>query len=844
MTTPPRWVRPALAAVLAIALGAGGALIGSRFAPTVENVASRVIQAEVAQELPLKLVPQEAADLSPQFAEEIALADPPMTAVVLGSDPVAEEARLEALVDALSLEADPIAAAPSLFELYGLEPPIDICAGTEPPAGCPGGVPSTVLRGGVGATPPPRIVVANAATTTEGGIGAQCEAETGRSDVIAVVSTVPGTVVVNYWQDGGNSLRTHRVSADTSAASAARWEEESRGLDPRDPAWPTVTTCIPMYENPYTGGGVWEAHASLTRGTESTYFPFIFNGSSEPQRPPATFDNITNDGGTGGRVTYADDIIIVSVPHEPGEAATVSAHVFFADERPECATAGRPGDGFVRQIGDTRLTSRNSSSLIELNVLPQFTELSTTAFEINEGTNVLFCVEVLPADGGTPTYTAWGTARTADRPLPVVSLHSVSIDLNDPAKRLTVQGYLANGQRCGTWTSSSDVVSTVFNPTSTLCNYSIRSGSAGATLTEEGPASSGVFGNFTLALDDNLADAAATAITFDVGWRDRRPSCSGSCPLPADAYYPLLWSDPGRDAHATIIAKVSWIEGNANGAIRTTVSRGGDSRTGPAPYPQLDTGRAQLVLGDDNTSAHISVSADRAARFEAKLVAAPGSGPLCQEPGAVFTREGELGVLAGGWTTPAELEFTGLCAGGTYQTEISLYAQNEDGTRDYATWGPFVSDSIGAAYAGDWVGNLVAVPRLATSFNIQYTITGSNDRPALTSLAMNGTAILGPNAPVCISPGAVRVAATLTPTVAVGEVIRLTGSLAPAAGELCGDRRPLSGVVPTTFQVTFTLDDISNHPDGLLIQVPRDERVGITGDHNRLSAEILIRFNA
>jgi hypothetical protein len=774
------WVRPVVAAALAVALASVGGIAGRSLATPREAAEPVVVQAVISQPLQARDVASE-VDFVPTGSREVPIG---VTADTIRAD-------VAAFLRTVSAALDPQSAAADLAPRYGLIAGVDAC-GIGAVDGCPAGTPATVGS----AMPAVRIRSALIAPS-----GEQCDSS--GAPVLAVVTNQPVTVTVDYW---AASESTARVVDETDGAERANWDRDlpaAAASGFQGPGGPIVLNCVPLPA--LAESGMHTAHVEVVgaNGTRDSR-QLAFDPSGAPVRPPA--------------VVFAPtpDLIAVTVPHRPGETVVVSSNVLNADDDPACDPVLAGYDLFVHQLV-TVTSTMDADDLAAANYDSAFAERTTIALDVNEGITVSLCVDVRPVGFGAVQYHAETIVETADRLLPTVSVDSVAgLLLPD----WSVRGYLPGGQRCGALRVPGlalySRVTKEFRPSRVLCDTTDVLGSGASTVSPGRgvlPLSFGDRSAFTVELAYGQAPVARTSL--DLG---RPADCTGSCVTPPDSYYPV------QGSRGSAVVRVVWSQGNRNGASATTVAPVVDTIAPRQPGAQLDVGTALLrqtafAVGARSAQALLRFRADEGSAYVARLVA-PGGGAPCTRAGAVLESAGILsGEIETDWTPVAAVTFDGLCAGADYQAVIEL----TDGTGRVTTWGP-PGSPVPWGSASRVRIRLMAVPLLITyRLNSDAYFSGQSDQAAFLTLRAGEVTLVGPHAGGCFGDEPILFGEQALPAVRLGESIRLSGSVQAAPASLtfeegCDVDWP-SSKLALTFEAEFTLDELFASPNGIVVRV-------------------------
>ena len=817
MRNTPIWLRVVLGGVLTIALGVVGTIVGIRLAAPAEVVVSAQEAAQVATEVPEGLLPSDLADLTSETLAGIVPAEPVATTATIGYDEAGTAARVDALIDAVATADDPALVARTALGESSTEPPIDICFLEPGPGACPeGAIETTVLADGVDRLPQPWIYDAGPALEATDDLlgrevrGQNCLPALG-GIVIAVVSNMPGRFLV-HWASQTDPADAGEIFGTTDEDEVARWNAARAGLDPSSFDWPLVTTCLIV---PATAGVAYDGHAEMrVNGPAPVLRDFVFNGDGSPTRP------------VGAITVAAEDIVIVTLPHVPGETTDVRWHV--AEDPTDgmtCDSPSSPGvyHDVVSSLGPSRITPIDTDVLLARNERVEFSARATYAFALPEGITVTFCATVSDADG--ENYNISAIVQTADRLMPVIDIYRASIGRTD-GHQVRVLGLLGNGVRCGNWTAGPR---TVLNEPAALCDYNFLNGSPGATpsarLGDRLPVTTGARSTYTVVVDDDPTDEVQTRAVIDL---ERLSRCTASCLTQAPSYY--LVSAPGGQT-SDIIVRVRWTSGYTNGAADTVVLNAVDTAPAiglvtTASAPRIEA----LNNGGRSARASMMLTTTGADHYRVRLFPAPGTGPACVVDGNPLTFEGDLALPGGGGQAPpVELVFDGLCAGSTYVTTVTL-----SGPSGSVVYGldPVRAGQTDAYWAGDWYGSRIAVPRVEVRVLFTYELLdGAPPASGETPPILMTTRIAGDWMPVdylnCFVPGnSYLTSVRYDLSMRLGENVDVSGSLqSTGPGSTCGALVTDTAAVPLPFTGSFTLTDLLDG-DGVRLQIPPGAGVG------------------
>lgn len=650
------------------------------------------------------------------------------------------------ILEAASSAPDPQAMARSLLATGNVSAPADPCAVTGQPAlgSCPAG-----LQGVVIAEPP--VHIQHAAVAEPG----SCVVGPGEM-AISVFTDVAVPVTISWWAD--------RVAV-------------------RERTEPTGSDCLIVDQL------ILDTEYTVHVRAGDDWRRFSVDSSGAATRPGATVYAAT------------DDLIAVTVPHRPGERVDVFPNVLNGDE-PRCDQIQSGYDVAVHELG--RVTgSVEAEVLAAASLDTAFTERTTVGYDIGEGLTVFLCVSVTLADG-TEDYAAQTIVQTADRLVPELVVTAVEgRDL--PGWGMTA--WLPSGQRCGSWQPDGPATYREISlelDRASLCDATDPVGPAGLE-TPEGrgvlPFSAGNRSTLTVSVDYPQVGSWYTTLALGP-----TASCTGTCVPPRRSSFYVVQGELGQ---ATLM--LFWTQGSSNGAAETSVAPVSDSVTAPVPGPLLDIGTSNLQpyppdSASRDASVALSMRADRAASYVARLVPAPGEA-VCERPGAVLEHSGELPPEP--FTVPTFLLFEGLCHGTEYQAVVEL-TDAEGFTTVWGAEGGLTSWGSASRFA---------VPAVETTASVQVLLSGSAGPSAYLTLRVDGTTIIGPRWGGCsgVGFGGGPPQVVVLP---VGETTRFSGVIElPNASPAEDEGEPCvpfwgSGRRGIPFDIELTWDQLVGGPPG------------------------------
>jgi hypothetical protein len=339
------------------------------------------------------------------------------------------------------------------------------------------------------------------------------------------------------------------------------------------------------------------------------------------------------------------------------------------------------------------------------------------------------------------------------------------------------------------------------------------------------PFSFGDRSSMTLEMAYGQAPSVRTSLALG-----RPATCTGACVVPEDEFYPI-W---GRQGAAVV--RLTWVQGNSNGATTTRVGPISDTLTPSPPGPRLDVATADLRqtafdVASRSAEATLTFRADEPADYVATLVSPEGAAP-CQRPGFAPERRGTTGTAA------ASVVFTGLCAGADYRVLLELTdAAGLTTTWDAASWGDAA---------------LVHVREVLTPIEVQYrlasdaylhTDTASSGESVYLTLRAGDLTLVGPHSGGCFPVESGIAGARLFPGgLALGETTRISGTIQSVpVGEGEGCHPDLPGApLSLSFAFELSLDQLLASPDGVVIRV--DQPIG-ADPSVRATASAIIRIS-
>lgn len=650
--TIPKWLLPVISIVAAIAVAASAVLIGMHFAsPSDTTVAAPTVVAPVLGPVDPSVALSAVADKDGNLSSSPVLGSRTVTAP--GTFPVgtvpSDIAQQVADLAAADNPGDP--TDPALLPADNPAPVGDPCSpadGSDPPAGCPGGLHSVILHDI--ALPPLTVGVGS---TTRQVCGSYDPSDT-TSLFLEVVTNAPASTVVTWQQDGSPA---HTLTVSSTDAVNTRWQSDLAGADSIN-SWIWVRTCLPIHGvDPYLSTRITMA-ATDFQGRRATKTQ-TWQASQQPGRPRTDI------------IPVGNSTVFVSAPFRPQDEVRIRAFTVQDEAIPNCDNATEI-TGSLRVVSplETHVVSRDSLTAAHYDT--SFTKRTSTAFAVPAQTRIMVCVRWYAEgraawDQDTPSYQDELILAAPAVVSPVVTLEAVSLSRSFAANSIQITGSTEDGIDCGSNWTGPEANGSLFTHVNSyvVCDFGSLLGRQDAdgalNVVTHVPTDHGVAVMSNL-LPIQLAPCAdgcaARTRTFDVPLSTFvRPTalCSGDCPTNTGqsigtARVTARW--PAQAAGGT----PGWYFGeHVEGVADMT----------PPDFPRMDD-TVSIALGAVDTvnrsqSASFHIRTDRPSSYRVDL----NSGG-CIRPGGADSYTSSVAA------TDATVNLRGLCLGTGYRVTVTL----------------------------------------------------------------------------------------------------------------------------------------------------------------------------
>lgn len=812
-------LRPAVAMVAAVALGATGAVIGSQFA----SPPSPVLVAPLTEVAPVIEPVGFGAD-APEgdpFDVSRALAD---TEVALGGGDDGVDEVTRGLLDALTESDDPGDAGGGSIRPYDETAPPGSAAGDDegdpcaprdgtPAEDCPEGLHSTVLA--LVAPENPYYVIASANPPTYADspyklLYCDPQAHDEFSLPIGVATNAPSTISFEYWPSD-DPLDVRELTLETTAADRAAWESGLAAATGFTGDWTRPQHClvIPGLEKYVTYRAHFEATDILGRTAEHDWG---FMLPEDRTVPPTRV------------LPLSDNILFASAPHLPTQEVDVRAWQVAEGEEASCENPAATSDGLAA-LQEPRTTEVSADYLARNNYLSEFTERTSAAYWVPEGSTILVCIRWTNPD--RPSWD-WGAAlrqyeqvfQSPDRTVPVVSLAGVSLVRTVAAEAVTVSGRTREGARCGGWVGPDSETDTVDLPADlpVICDPFSGTSSRGDVVV-----------NAAVTQGDNETTQSSVLPLS-------REACRGTCDLPETSWYRVslptirvgtglcgssfgACDPPTAEVTAgTALLRVDWSQGNSNGQTTWATglpSTGTPERTRP-DAPQMNTFESLTVTPAGSTGAYnlgFRLQTDRPVTYSIHLFAG-------------CTTDGLITDVTGTSAGSALISFGRVCLGSEYRAEVELI--DEAGNRSLWTQTPG---------PGFWPYGYASTPLRETDLNVSYTVSrpGSDILSYVSplSITVSGARVTRTPSQPCIAGTSVSVRDRIVRDLPLGDRVTVAVSIAmhTAYGSASGtvadcDSSEYDGET-LSFETVISRAQLVS-PDGVTITAPAGSPYSVT----------------
>lgn len=697
-------LRPALATVAILAVGAAAAVAGANFATPTPAAETATTDVPVLQPIGYgDRAPALDSDGDPASGEVSPIQG--FRTLPIGADGLPDPGLGFTNAIGTLLESDAPDASGFSFDVVDGEGD-DACApeGDAEVEGCPDGI-----RGAIFALVAPDDLWArgsepHAPSPELPNYAVQCEPveHPDTSLQYGFVSNAPGTVSLRYWPRG-NEAAAVTVEATTPEAPTAAWEAGLAESDAFEGDWTNVNTCLVLadlepyvrYVHEYTFTDILDR--TYTREAGTTY---AFGLPEDRTVPPTRIQPVSRNA------------ILLSAPHTDRVSVRFNVQIVDEGETADCSLSGDR----LPLVDDSAISTTVDVSpefLADNGYLPQYTQRTSTAVFVPEGSTIIACVAEV--DDNRPGWQwleaqrhAWRILQTPDSARPLVSIDDVTLFGDVDADSVSMSMRWPNNQgTCGLWRGPAEDGSQVdageFRSTCGDDTHPITQDDATVSIsvTQDGETvrSSFVLPLSSLACTGGCATPPTTWFSVPLSIEGTPVEMCGSgmrAPCdPADA----------RGAVGTASVKVDWVDGASNGLSEWQIGsvNRADVEHVLDPLPQMDWTVRPTVTTDERTrKATISfpLRADRPVEYTATL-----SGD-CERPAASFTQTGTLG--AGG---TALVNLRGACLGLWYDIAVTL-TDDEGNTSTFAL-------GTGTGY---WPDARVKTPGIPTGLYLWYHV--------------------------------------------------------------------------------------------------------------------------
>lgn len=691
--TIPKWLLPVLSIVAALAVGVAATLLGMRFASAdVQSSPSKTSTAPL-------YAPVTGSGLSPAVGTQ--------TGTLPGSSPTPMTGARQQLINDVLHSPDPAAtireettggSAGSGGESGSAPAPApaaDPCSPSsgEPPAGCPAGVHGAIYASHM--IPPFWLnAIAFPHATSTSSSTPRCPATTAAGQVtIGTASSVPADFTITYWPTATPANRqTATFQSDRAQIPAfnAYYSGTATGVSPTEYGCKVLTV---------DAGTAYTAQVGGVDDLDRVVSPVtvLFNGGGQPTLHPQL-----------EAYTVGGNLLFASALHSADEIVRIKAITRTAGAANCDAPEAFPVHG---SSGDSEVPA---SQLNDHRILPADNQRWTDDFVVPEGTDFVLCARWYSNShavwGRTaPSYESRQTISSPDMLEPTVTM--TAIDPDPSVETVTAQFNSAAGILCGplvVWHKSAGHSGGLTLPV-TVCDSSLYGGGEGHywDMVDDGI----MHFQFRVDFSSDLSSQSRPDGYFPLARH-----CVGECAIPAPAEYRLpLFDNTNRAANGAVTLRISYRQGNHNGAADWVMGSAQGLSTGLAPAgpPSFDTSAVTVAgpidYGRVSSSAIIHITSDRSVDYSVTARENDGASGNCLRSGT--------GTVTGHLDAPGDVTVDGLCLGTGYDLEVTL--TDAHGLR--SIWGV-----RGADPNGWWpVGSVVVTPALAGTIRFDFRPFGS-----------------------------------------------------------------------------------------------------------------------
>lgn len=810
---------PVGTAVAAIAVGVAATLLAVQFA----TPPSDVLLAPATETAPV--VEPIGQGASGAFGDIFDVSGATANTEIAASETAADfDEVMQRLIDALTESDDPGDAGGASITVYDESSPDGSAAGDDgdpcaprdgdAPEGCPGGLHSTVLA--LVAPENPFYVVAGAAPPTYEDSPYKllyCDPQDHDEFAlpIGVSTNAPASITLRYWPSGDPSDVTE-VNLETSAADRAAWESGLARATGFTGRWTRPQHCLVLDGlDKYT---TYRAELDATDILGRTaHDDWAFMLPEDRTVPPTRV------------LPLSDNILFVSAPHIPQQDVDVRAWRVSPGVEASCANPAAQSAG-LEELQEPRTTEVSAEFLASHNYQPAYTNRTSAAYWVPEGSTILVCMRWLNPD--RPSWD-WDTSlrqyeqvlQSPDRTVPVVTLESVALARTVAADAIELRGRTREGQACGFWTGpevDSDSIELAAGG-EVLCHTSYFGASSRGDVVISSSVTQG---------DNETTQLSVLPLSREV--------CRGVCALPESTWYRLALPtlrvgtglcgssfgscDPptAEVAAGSALVRVDWSQGDTNGQREWTLglaSTGIPERV-RADVPQMNTfqqltARAGALAGTYDIG--FTLVTDRPVTYTARL------------NGACFGPR-MLTVVSGSSEGNVPITFGRACLGTEYSATVELV--DEDGNRSF--WSPTPGP-------GFWPYGFVFSPLRDTNLTISYTITRPSSDFIMyvtpLSITVSGARMTPSPSQPCVAGNTVRVRDRVVHDVALGDrvTVEVTVAMHTAYGSATGsvadcDSSEYDGET-LTFSTVVSRSDLTT-PEGVTITAPAGSPYAVT----------------
>lgn len=667
-------MRPAIAVVAILAVGAAAAVAGTNFAQPAASGQTTTVELPVLQPVGYgDHAPDLDSDGDPDTGEVSPIQG--TRTVPVGADGLPDAGR--DFTDAIDtiMESESPDASGFVFDIVDGEGDGDPCApeGEAEVEGCPDGI-----RGAVFAVVAPDELWARGSTPhapseSLPNYAVQCEPVDHPDSPLpfGFVSNAPGTVSMRYWPSG-NEAAAVTVEATTPAAATEAWETGLADSDAFEGDWTNVNTCLVLnglekyerYIYQYTFTDILDRVFTNDQG-----YNLSFGLPEDRTVPPTLIEQV-------GR-----NAVMLSAPHTERVGVRFNVQVVDEGETADCTLRGDhlplvSDDGAIKTTVDV-----SPEFLAENGYLPRYTQRTSTAVYVPEGSTIVACVAEVDHDRpGWEWLEAqrhtWRILQTPDAPRPLVAVDSVTLFGDVDADSVSVSVAWPNNKgACGLWSGPDEDGQVVDSG-----EFDSPCGDHEHAITQDD-----AIVHVRVRHDDEYVHSSFVLPLSSLACLDgcEPPSAWYSVPLSIDGA-PLEMCGSGMRAPCdpveavgavgTASIRVDWVDGSSNGLTEWQVSD--ESRAEVEheldPLPQMEwLVTPTATMNESTRSATISfpLTVDRPVDYSVTAVTESG----CERPSARLTQTGRVTEFAG-----AGINLLGACLGMIYKVAVTLV--DDEGT--------------------------------------------------------------------------------------------------------------------------------------------------------------------